>query len=156
METDIRHMATLAADVVLFAPDASGGQLQVLLIERGWDPYAGCWALPGALVDVDQGETFEQAARRELVEETGITAPDQLGQVGIYDAADRDSRRRVISVVYTGELPALAVPTAGDDAVRAVWQPVADVLGGSLPLAFDHVQIVHAAYAALPRDPWGA
>lgn len=159
METnEMRHMATLAADVVLFARRWVGvsSPLDVLLIKRGWAPFAGYWALPGGHVDVDKAETFEQAARRELAEETGITAPKWLTQVGVYDAPDRDSRRRVISVAYTAELPELVSPTAGDDAAEAAWHSVDTVLNDGLWLAFDHVHIVRAAYQALPRDPWAA
>lgn len=131
---------TLAADVVLFALDEFG-VLQVLLIERGWDPFAGCWALPGG--HVDPGETFEQAACRELTEETGLTAPPRMRQVGVYDAPMRDPRGRVISVAYAGYLPRLVAPTAADDAAAAQWFPVDDLQ--ACPLAFDHKTILRDA-----------
>lgn len=135
----------LAADIVLFAYD-NNGLLHVLLIERGndpTDPFAGCWALPGGCVDLDDDETFEHAARRELAEETGLAAPKRLTRVGVYDAPHRDQRGRVISVAYTGFLRRLAEPTAGDDAVAAKWMPV-DQLGPHA-LAFDHADILRDA-----------
>ncbi|MGY4966629.1 NUDIX domain-containing protein [Streptomyces sp. 900105245] len=122
------------ADVVLFAAG------HVLLIERGWDPHAGCWALPGG--HVDKGETSLHASVRELEEEAGITIPAcDLRQVGAFDAPGRDARGRYVSVAYTATLPSLVEPKAGDDATAARWWPL-----DTLPdLAFDHAEIVAAA-----------
>ncbi|MET9810809.1 NUDIX hydrolase [Streptomyces halstedii] len=122
------------ADVVLLAAD------HVLLIERGWDPYAGRWALPGG--HVDAGETSLDASARELEEETGITVPvADLRQVGAFDAPGRDPRGRYVTVAYTATLPAPVQPMAGDDAAAARWWP----LEGLPDLAFDHAEIVAAA-----------
>ncbi|MFI7359450.1 NUDIX domain-containing protein [Streptomyces avidinii] len=122
------------ADVVLFAAG------HVLLIERGWDPHAGSWALPGG--HVDKGETSLDASVRELEEEAGITIPAaDMRQVGAFDAPGRDARGRYVSVAYTATLPSLVEPKAGDDATAARWWPL-----DALPdLAFDHAEIVAAA-----------
>ncbi|MGW2583625.1 NUDIX domain-containing protein [Streptomyces virginiae] len=135
MSTDTTdEMVFYTADVVLFAAG------HVLLIERGWDPHAGCWALPGG--HVDKGETSLEASVRELEEEAGITIPAaDMRQVGAFDAVGRDTRGRYVSVAYTATLPSLVEPTAGDDATAARWWPL-----DALPdLAFDHAEIVAAA-----------
>lgn len=134
-----------AADAVVFA------QGHVLLIQRGKVPYIGCWALPGG--QVDDGEEFEAAARRELKEETGATAPEVLEQVTVYHAPGRDPRRRMVSVAYTGILPTMVDVSGQDDARFARWVPVADVLNDRVELAFDHQQIVWDAWKSL-HDQW--
>lgn len=152
--------ANLAADVVLFATDHMPGRLAlmfltrlyVLVIQRGWDPHEGCWALPGGLVDRE--ETFEQAARRELGEETGVVAPVRLDQVGVYDNPERDPRGRVVSVAFVGLVHPTTTAQAGDDARAARWVLVNDVLDGTLPVAFDHHQIIDDAVSHLRTHGW--
>ncbi|MFD3663965.1 NUDIX domain-containing protein [Streptomyces sp. NPDC058659] len=125
------------ADVVALTP---GGT--VLLIERGWEPHAGEWALAGGHCDV--GETSRAAAARELAEETGLHVDaDSLRQVGVWDAPDRDPRGRYVTVAYMAVVPADTPIVAGDDARAARWWPL-DALP---PLAFDHADIVNAAVA---------
>lgn len=131
--------AHLTTDVVLLAH--RDNQLNVLLIRRRWDPYQGAWALPGGYLDA--GETFAQAAKRELSEETAVGAPTNWQRVGIYDDPDRDPRGRVVSVAYVAVLPTMPTPTAGDDARDAQWVPVATALAGDL--AFDHRNILRDA-----------
>lgn len=135
-ETTMAHLTT---DIVVFAEQA--GVLHVLLIERGSEPFAGYSALPGGYVD--EGETFTEAASRELREETGLSA--RLRTVGIYDTPGRDPRGRVVSVAHFAVLPDIPTPTAGDDAREARWVPVADVLANSASLAFDHAEILRDA-----------
>ncbi|MEU4265606.1 NUDIX hydrolase [Streptomyces sp. NPDC025273] len=136
--TDTDEAIRYTADVVLF----SAGH--VLLIERGWDPFEGYWALPGGHVNV--GETSVVAAARELEEEAGIAVPvADLRQVGAFDDPGRDPRGRYVSVAYTATLPAPVPPTAGDDARAARWWPL-----DALPhLAFDHADILTVATAQL-------
>lgn len=115
------------------------GELKVLLIQRRLPPFAGHWALPGGFVD--SGETLEQAARRELLEETGLE-PADFEQLYVYDTLDRDPRERVISVAFLVMVPLhQANPVAASDARLADWFSVA-----ALPeLAFDHSRIVRSA-----------
>ncbi|MGW7521212.1 NUDIX domain-containing protein [Streptomyces sp. NPDC054796] len=124
------------ADVLATTPDG-----RILLIERGWDPYAGCWALPGG--HVDAGETSRSAAARELFEETGLRIDAaRLRQVGVFDAPGRDPRGRYITVAYSTRVPVCIQVKAGDDAKEARWWPL-----DSLPdLAFDHADIIAAVW----------
>ena len=126
------------ADVVVTTTDG-----YVLLIERGWDPFAGQWALPGG--HVDPGETSRAAAARELAEEAGVyAAPGELAQVGVFDEPGRDPRGRYVTVAYQLTVIPGTIIEAGDDAARAEWWPLSDLP----PLAFDHADIIAAAVAS--------
>jgi len=108
---------------------------ELLLIRRKHDPYAGKWALPGGFVDMD--ETVEEAAARELYEETNLKDV-ALEQFHVFSRVDRDPRGRTISVIFTGFLTGDRAVKAKDDAQDARWFPL-DKLP---PLAFDHDEIV--------------
>jgi len=131
--------------------------LKVLLIKRGGHPYRGCWAFPGGFVDVgdglkQQGEDLEEAAHRELQEETGLPHGScYIEQLYTFGKAGRDPRTRVISVAYFALVrPTLApLVTAGDDADEAKWQSVQEVLESRAALAFDHDQILDTAIKRL-------
>ena len=132
----------LTVDVVIFT--LRDEQLQVLLVQRRSEPYAGEWALPGGFVEMD--ESLETAAARELEEETGVQDA-YLEQLYTYGEPGRDPRGRVISVAYYALIPADArVQTeGGSDAAQARWFPVE-----TLPqLAFDHAEIVSYALRRL-------
>jgi 8-oxo-dGTP diphosphatase len=128
----------LTADCVVFA--LAEDHLQVLLVERASAPYQGAWALPGGFLD--EGETLEQAARRELEEETGLKVKS-LAQLGAFDDPKRDPRGRVISVAFVAVMPrGEQVPTAGSDARRVAWFRAAT----PPKMAFDHRRILQAAH----------
>ncbi|MEV8316749.1 NUDIX domain-containing protein [Streptomyces sp. NPDC059900] len=130
----------VTVDLAVFTVRA--GRLHVLLVERGQEPYAGRWALPGGFVLPD--ESAETAAGRELAEETGLadSAGLHLEQLRTYSAPDRDPRMRVVSVAFAALVPDPPAVRAGSDAARAEWLPY----GTPGPLAFDHDQILADAH----------
>ena len=131
----------LTVDCVVFGFD--GGELKVLLIQRALEPFKEAWALPGGFVRVD--ETVDEAARRELAEETGLKNVF-LEQLYTFGEIKRDPRERVVSVAHYA-LVKLSDhhARAATDAARAGW-----FLISRLPkLAFDHAEIVAVALARL-------
>ena len=131
----------VTVDAVVFGYDDA--DLKVLLIQRDGPPYRGRWALPGGFVNINEG--LEDAVRRELAEETGITEL-YLEQLYTFGEPKRDPRGRVISVAYYA-LVKLVDHTvrAASDARNVAWFPVAD-----LPqLAFDHEEVLDVALRRL-------
>lgn len=137
-ELDVPHRPFVTVDCVVFGLDQSA-ELRILLIQRAYAPHKGAWALPGGFVKEE--ETLEEAARRELEEETGVSNIF-MEQLYTYGAPQRDPRGRVISIAYFGlinleEHP----PTAATDAEDAQWFQLS-----ALPdLAFDHADILDRA-----------
>jgi 8-oxo-dGTP diphosphatase len=123
------------------------GALHALLVERGQEPYAGRWALPGGFLL--PAESAEEAARRELAEETGLADVTglHLEQLRTYSEPGRDPRMRVVSVAFAALLPDPPEPHGGGDAAEARWVPYDKAQG----LAFDHDRILADA-----RDRVGA
>lgn len=125
----------VTADCVVMTKESDP---QVLLIQRGGEPYRGCWAIPGGFMDMD--ETAAQCAVRELEEETGIRLSD-VHQIGAYSKVDRDPRGRTVSVAYLTIVDAPLPVTGLDDAAKADWFHLS-----ALPeLVFDHADILHDA-----------
>ena len=131
----------VTVDVVILTMSES--RLQVLLISRGEEPFAGMWAIPGGFKRPT--ETLDEAAKRELREETGVDAASLLTQFGAYGDPDRDPRLNVVTVGYLAVLRDVGSVVAGTDAAVAALVPVADVLNGKVELAFDHLRIVRDA-----------
>lgn len=125
----------VTADCVVVTREANP---KVLLIERGNEPFKGCWALPGGFMNMD--ETTEQCAVRELEEETGLRV-NEIHQIGAYSQLDRDPRGRTITVAYLAIVDKQTAVVGHDDAAKAQWYPLS-----ALPeLAFDHAGIIEDA-----------
>jgi 8-oxo-dGTP diphosphatase len=126
------------------------GRLQVLLVQRGVDPFAGMWAIPGGFKRPD--ETLDEAARRELHEETGVDGSALLRQFGAYGDPDRDPRMNVVTVAYVAVIRDIGTPAASTDAAAAALIPVDDVVSGEVLLAFDHTTILGDAVDRVRTD----
>ncbi|MFD0314064.1 NUDIX hydrolase [Streptomyces flavalbus] len=142
MEYDKHAYEPFAVTVDLAVFTIRAGALRVLLVERGQEPYAGQWALPGGFLLPK--ESAETAARRELAEETGLSDVSglHLEQLRTYSDPGRDPRMRVVSVAFTALLPDAPEPRGGSDAAQARWVAY-DTAG---PLAFDHDRILADAH----------
>lgn len=132
-----RNKINLTADCVVFGLDEE--DLKVLLIQRGLEPFIGKWALPGGFVKLK--ESLEDAALRELQEETGLEKVF-LEQLYTFGDVDRDPRGRILTVAYYAlvnlESHHLRSTT---DAARAAWFSLTDMPA----LAFDHEKIFETA-----------
>jgi len=127
----------VTVDIVIFS--LRGGSLQVLLVKRGVPPFEGQYAIPGGFLR--EGESLEQAALRELYEETGVRDVF-LEQLYTFGDPGRDPRGRVITVAYYALIGSDKLSLqAGADAAEARWFPAQDLP----PLAFDHKSIVEYA-----------
>lgn len=136
MGTGTPATPTITVDMVIFKKQVT--TLHLLLIQRQKPPYQGCWALPGGKLDAN--ESVEQAAARELREETGITGI-ALRQYHVFSEPGRDPRGHSISVAFYGFAETATEASAGDDASAAAWFNLS-----ALPhLAFDHEHIIHEA-----------
>lgn len=133
-----RPPVAVTADVVVLTVHL--GELQVLLVTRGSEPFRGRLAIPGGFVEPD--EDLDEAALRELEEETGV-AGVAVEQLRTYGAPGRDPRpERVVSVAHVAVLPQPVAVSGSDDASHAGWYDVAAVLERPERLAFDHAAIL--------------
>lgn len=128
---------TVTADCIVITKET---EPKVLLIQRGNEPYKGCWAFPGGFMEMD--ETLEECTIRELKEETGlIVKNDDITPIGTFSKVDRDPRGRTISQAFLTLVDEPINVIAQDDAANAKWWPLDE-----LPtLAFDHDEIMKKA-----------
>ena len=134
----------VTTDAVVFGFD--GEKLNVLLIERGGEPFKGSWALPGGFI-IQKDQSAKDAVYRELHEETNVK-DIYLEELQTFSDEGRDPRERVITIAFF----ALVVKDryqikGGDDARAAKWFPI-----DKLPrLAFDHDKIISVALERLQQ-----
>jgi len=124
---------SIAVDGVVLR--GSGDIREILLVERGRDPFKGIWALPGGFIE--KGETAEEAVLREIREETGVDCEIKT-LASVASKPDRDPRGHTISIIYFLEPKGDGKPRGGDDASDARWFE----LDGLPHLAFDHEDIL--------------
>ncbi len=128
----------VTVDVVILT--MSVGAMHVLLVRRGQAPFEGMWAIPGGFKLPT--ETLNEAAKRELAEETGVDAASLLTQFGAYGDPGRDPRMSVVTIGYLAVLREVGTVVAGTDAADASLVAVSEILNGNVELAFDHVRIL--------------
>jgi 8-oxo-dGTP diphosphatase len=136
----MRSFVQVTVDIVIFT--IQEGVLKVLLVKRGIPPYLGQAAIPGGFVHDD--EDLDQAAMRELREETGVSDV-YLEQLYSFGKPERDPRGRVVTVAYFALISADRKLKAGSDAAEAAWYATDDLP----PLAFDHTTILSYALGRL-------
>lgn len=150
---------SVTTDILIFTMN-NEHRLELLLIQRGAHPFRGKWAIPGGFVDIQ--ESLEEAAARELKEETNLENI-YLEQLYTFGAVNRDVRKRVISVAYIALVPANQLEfLAGDDAAEAELFEITQRQDGftlysqkkkitltEKELAFDHEEIIRKALERL-------
>ena len=129
-------MPAVTVDCIIYRKSGNNSDVEILLIKRAGEPFKDQWALTGGFIEID--EELDDAAKRELFEETGIIH-DNLQQLFTVGTVDRDPRQRTISIIYCGLFNSeTMIIKAGDDAKAAEWFDI-DKLP---PLAFDHNEVI--------------
>src|SRR5215204_4777250 len=126
VDYDPSQFPAFAVTVDVVVVTMSEGRLHVVLVRRGIAPFEGMWAIPGGFKRPT--ETLDEAALRELAEETGVDGARLLTQFCAYGDPERDPRMNVVTVAYLAVLREVGPVVAGTDAAAAALVPVSDVL----------------------------
>lgn len=133
-------------DSVLFT--VVDNQLKVLLVKRAIEPFNGRWALPGGFVDVEQDDNTDMTAQRKLYEKTGIT-PKYLEQLKVFSGLNRDPRGFSVTLTYFALVAYEDTEPHINTVEEATWTEINELR--NLPLAFDHREIIEAAFQRLQQ-----
>ncbi len=134
----MKRNISVTVDSVVFCK--VNNTFKVLLIQRKNEPFKEMWALPGGFVE--EGEDLETAAKRELLEETGVVV-QSMEQVQAFGKPGRDPRGHTISIAFLSRIFEEEELEPSDDALDAKWMPLEDLLENKL--AFDHDEIINVA-----------
>lgn len=125
------HYPSIAVDIILEKDD------RILVVLRKKDPFKGSLAIPGGFMN--EGERVEDAATREMLEETNLNI-EPISILGVYSAPNRDPRGHVVSIVFIAKIIS-GTPKAGDDADSFEWLTIEDLIKNKR-VAFDHIKIM--------------
>jgi 8-oxo-dGTP diphosphatase len=123
----------VTVDAVVFRKQNNASE--ILLIKRKNEPFRDTWALPGGFVD--EGEDLEDAAIRELEEETSVKI-NRAEQLKAFGKPGRDPRHHTVSIAFLAFVPENTTAIAADDAKEIGWFAIDDLPA----LAFDHAEII--------------
>jgi 8-oxo-dGTP diphosphatase len=147
---DPNEFPPFAVTVDIVVLTLAEGRLHVLLVERGIPPFEGMWAIPGGFKRPD--ESLDEAAQRELLEETGVDGANLLRQFGAYGDPGRDPRMSVVTIAYLAVLREVQGIAGGTDAATAELVPFSRIVKGRIELAFDHRRILRDAVERVRTD----
>ena len=122
---DASQFPSFAVTVDVVVLTVSDGRLHVLLVRRGVAPFEGLWAIPGGFKR--PAETLDEAAKRELVEETGVDGASLLTQFGAYGDPERDPRMNVVTIAYLAVLREIGAATRFE--IRVIGPAFGDFVG---------------------------
>jgi 8-oxo-dGTP diphosphatase len=141
-------MFTITSDILLYDKK----EKEFLLIKRKNEPFKDWWALPGGFVNID--ETILQAAKRELLEETGINCDElQITLIPsiVMDKVDRDPRYRTVTRVFVGNCNSKTIKVVpNDDAIEFKWVKLSEI--DMILFAFDHKEIIEKLLTEIKKD----